>query len=128
MTILNGIDPAPLAGWVIAQSNGLTLIGKHVGTKLTPVFEMKPQLAQGRAEGFAQPMHFCFPLWLMSITEIELPEGAIIVPVESLGKMERLQLHKFVEAAGNMLEQMRAAAAGIVTARTMPPAPGPVKG
>lgn len=128
MSKSNGIGV--LAGWVIAQTNGLTLVGK-VETKqrtdcrvLSPVFEMKPNLMQGQGGG-AAPVHHCFPLWLLAIEEVELPHGALVVSVESLSSRERELLKGFIDGAENILGQMKAANAGILLAKALPKEPGP---
>ena len=141
--LLNGKDDGPLVGWAIVQSNGLTLIGKvappiwvrHMGeaeprrldgqpTKLSPVFEMKTNIMQGpRGENVA--VHPCFPVWLLGVQEIDIPDGAIVVPVESLHATDRRGLAKFVEQAEEMMRGLRAEQSGIKVARVMPPIPEP---
>ena len=129
MTILNGHDEGPLAGWVIAQSNGLTLVGLPItpGVKgdmvLRPVLNMQQNLAQG-PNGGATPIHPCFPLFLFAINEVQLPAGAIVIPVASLSKVERDHLAKFVEQGMEIMGQMKAAAMGIQLAKAVPPARG----
>lgn len=127
--IVNGKNEGPLAGWVIAQSNGLTLIGcPDPGRYLSPVFHMQPNLVQGQGGG-AAPIHPCFPVFLLAIDHLELPPGALIVPVETLSKPERAQLARFVEQADQMLQQMKAAASGIALAKQIPKLPpGLVRG
>ena len=129
--LLNGKDDGPLAGWAIVQSNGLTLIGKVVRSvpcqdheKLSPVFEMKTNIMQGpRGENVA--VHPCFPVWLLGVQEIDIPDGAIVVPVESLHKTDRRGLAKFVEQAEQMMRALRAEQSGITVARTIPTVPEP---
>ena len=135
--LLNGKDDGPLAGWAIVQSNGLTLIGKVVASppmlmvtgprsgevvsycRLAPVFEMKTNIMQGpRGENVA--VHPCFPVWLLGVQEIDVPDGAIVVPVESLHKTDRRGLAKFVEQAEQMMRALRAEQSGITVARTIP--------
>ena len=140
--LLNGKDDGPLAGWAIVQSNGLTLIGKVVASppmlmvtgprsgevvshyRLAPVFEMKTNIMQGpRGENVA--VHPCFPVWLLGVQEIDIPDGAIVVPVESLHATDRRGLAKFVEQAEEMMRGLRAEQSGIKVARVMPPIPEP---
>lgn len=140
--LLNGKDDGPLAGWAIVQSNGLTLIGKVVASppmlmvtgprrgevvshcRLAPVFEMKTNIMQGpRGENVA--VHPCFPVWLLGVQEIDVPDGAIVVPVESLHKTDRRGLAKFVEQAEQMMRALRAEQSGITVARTIPTVPEP---
>jgi hypothetical protein len=129
MTILNGHDEGPLAGWVIAQSNGLTLVGlpTYGGEgkihSLSPVLHMQQNLAQG-PNGGATPIHPCFPLFLFAINEVQLPGGAIVIPVALLSKVERDHLAKFVEQGMEIMGQMKAAAMGIQLAKSVPPARG----
>ena len=129
--LLNGKDDGPLDGWAIVQSNGLTLIGKVVRSvpcqdheKLSPVFEMKTNIIQGpRGENVA--VHPCFPVWLLGVQQIDIPDGAIVVPVESLHATDRRGLAKFVEQAEEMMRGLRAEQSGIKVARVMPPIPEP---
>jgi hypothetical protein len=134
--MVNGKDNGPLAGWVIAQTNGLTLVGKDVNDartdadmamKLSPVLNMQPNLVQGQGGGVA-PIHPCFPVFLLDVREIEVPEGSVIVSCESLSKAQRAQLWKFVEQGLAILEQMRLASSGLTVARTMPKVGNLVKG
>lgn len=129
--LLNGADNGPLAGWVIAQTNGLTLIGKPKSDRcrdslngggpgtLGPVLHMQPNLVQGQGGGMA-PIQPCFPVFLCDVREVTVPSGALVVECESLSKAQRAQLWKFVEQGLAILEQLRLASSGIVAARTIP--------
>jgi hypothetical protein len=139
--IINGQREAPLSGWVLAQCHGVLLVGKRAGKKVTelgaitfgpdvvtgnddarqvlsPVFELKASLVpQGNAMG---TVHMCFPLWLFTITEVELPAGAIVVTCDSLSLSEQTGLRRAIGAAEELLTQMKAAASGVTLAREMP--------
>ena len=137
----------PLAGWVVAQVQGMTLIGKasrglsecgrgslaalghetivipvpipdewygmHVSA-LSPVFELKPQMAMAR-EGM-QIAHPCLPLWLLGVKSLDLPEGCVVVPCESFTRSQRVNLLRGVRAAEGLEAQFRAEEAGGVLA------------
>jgi hypothetical protein len=128
--IINGQREAPLAGWVLAQCHGVLLVGKRAlgarrlgepvasGDALSPVFELKCQLVpQGNAMG---TVHMAFPLWLMTITEVELPAGVLVVQCDSLSRSEQAGLMRAIGAAEELLTQMKAAASGVTLAREMP--------
>lgn len=131
--LLSGADNGPLAGWVIAQTNGLTLIGRVDGDYvrkaigglkdnpfvMSPVLHMQPNLVQGQGGGMA-PIQPCFPVFLCDVRDVTVPSGALVVECESLSKAQRAQLWKFVEQGLAILEQLRLASSGIVAARTIP--------
>ena len=115
--ILNGADKGPLPGYAIAQTNGLTLIGLLTGRTLSPVYELKPGMMQG-PDGSLNIHHGCFPFALLgSIDGIDLPEGAIVLPITSLSRGERVALAKAVAHGEKMAQALRAAAAGVTLAR-----------
>ena len=122
--ILNGADHGPLVGWVMAQAHGMKLIGKVEMRGdapvrwLCPVLEMQPNLAQ-QGDGLV-PVYPCFPVFLCPITELELPEGAIVQSVEAFSKLHRQLLHKFVEQGLQRLADLRVASSGIAVAKSMP--------
>ena len=122
MTILNGADTGPLAGWVLAQAQGMKLIGKVEmrgdARWLCPVLEMQPNLAQ-QGEGLV-PVYPCFPVFLCPITELELPDGAIVKSVETFSKLHRQLLEKFVDQGLGRIEDLRVASSGIAVAKSMP--------
>lgn len=118
--ILNGADRGALAGYVIAQTNGLTLIGLRTGETLSPVYELKAAMQQG-PQGQVAIGHHAFPVLLLgSLDEIDLPAGALIIPITALSKGERAGLAGAVKNAEAMATQMRAAAAGVTLASTIP--------
>jgi hypothetical protein len=118
--ILNGADKGPLAGYVIAQTNGLTLLGLLTGRTLSPVYDLKAGMQQGPG-GSINISHACFPVLLFgSLDEIDLPEGALTIPITSLSRTERAALRAVVENGEKMAQAMRAAAAGVTLATTMP--------
>ena len=132
----------PLDGWVIAQCHGLTLLGKQATTErqvpaaiagngevfgtqtakvdcLSPVFELKTAMAQD-GRGNAGPVRMAFPLFLFAISSVELPEGALVVPSESLSRTEQNELRRAIDVGEDMLSKAKAAASGITVARDIP--------
>jgi len=95
----------PLDGWAIAQVDGLTLIGRASGFRLSPVFELKPQMAMGR-DG-AQLAHMALPVWLLGIDSYEVPEGVPLVPCEELTREQRVRLQQAVDMAARMQADLR---------------------
>ena len=112
----NGSDTGPLAGWAIVQANGLTLIGrmKLDGARLSPVFELKPQMAMGQ-QGM-QIAHVALPVWLLGVEELEIPQGAIIESIGSFTREQRVRLHHACEQATQLPEQMRNEGSRVVLA------------
>jgi hypothetical protein len=106
----------PLSGWVIAQVQGLTVIGcMTLGRdKLRPVFELKPQMQMGR-EG-VQIQHVAVPVWLLGVREMDLPHGAVVEPCENFGRGQRVALHRSVQMAEAMGAAIRAQDSGVVLA------------
>lgn len=112
----------PLAGWAIVQVHGMTLIGKVCAPsgmgaqsqRLSPVYELKPQIAsdhQGVHVG-----HLAVPVWLLGLTEVEIPVGALVEPLEAFAPRIRESLQKVVNAAEEMAVMLRAEASGITVA------------
>ena len=142
---LVGQDRGLLDGWVIAQCHGLTLVGKvgpkpvrvsdgvvgvtrgtsdsardaRDGATLSPVYDLKTQLVPGQ-QGGAGIARMAFPLWLLPIMRIDLPDGCLCVSCESLSRTDQLDLKRAIDQAEEMLQQIRAASSGITTARVMP--------
>jgi hypothetical protein len=118
-----------LDGWVIALTNGLALIGRRTTMyrddtgaairTLGPVFELKTAMAQD-GRGNAGPVRMAFPLFLLSITEVELPDGALVIPCETLSRAEQSELRKAIDVGEDMLSKAKAAASGISVVREMP--------
>ena len=107
-------DTGPLAGWVIVQAQGMTLIGRAQRRALRPVFELKPVMSD-RGIG-----HMVVPVWLLGVDELETPAGAIVHPCEELTRSQRVHLLKSVQQAEEMSATMRAQDAGITLATTLP--------
>lgn len=119
--LINGADKGPLAGYVIAQVQGLTLIGLLTGRTLSPVYDLKAGMQQDPRNGSINIQHACFPVLLFgSIDEIDLPEGALVIPIASLSMGERRALSTAVENGSKMAQAMRAAAVGVTVVRDMP--------
>lgn len=109
-------DTGPLAGWVIVQAQGMTLIGRSWSAHkvLRPVFELKPVMSD-RGIG-----HMVVPVWLLGVDELETPAGAIVHPCEELTRSQRVHLLKSVQQAEELSATMRAQDAGITLATTLP--------
>lgn len=111
-----------LDGWVIVQTNGLTLIGQPKTDDpnlLSPVFELKPGI-MGGPNGERMAVHPCLPVFLLGVCEIRWPAGSVVIYVSDLHKSERRELSKFVAEAEKMMASLRREQAGIVPAREMP--------
>jgi hypothetical protein len=116
----NGVSP--LAGWVIAQCHGLTLIGKRARPLmrvpsesagiLSPVYRLEPQLVALPGGSQSRIIHIITPLWLLIIDEVELPVGVLVVSCDVLSRAEQEALALRMTETRTMLEQMRANAAG----------------
>ena len=114
MTDENGA--LPLAGWAIVQTNGLTLIGRLVGgTLLSPVYELKPQMAATQ-QGI-QIGHLAVPVWLLGLRDVALPSGCLVERLEEFSPRIRRSLAQSVQAAEDMANMLRAEETGIVIAR-----------
>lgn len=117
--ILNGKRSSDaLDGWVIAQTNGLTLVGRRMGDTLSPVYEMKPQIVPH--QGQAMAIHPCVPVWLFGVNSVTLPSGALVVKVDALSRQDRTELAASVEQAAQMSRGKRARESGIAVVKTMP--------
>lgn len=123
--ILGGAVDAPSAGWVLAIVSGLIVVGKVNETPgavvLNPVYELKP--AMGMTQQGVQIAHQCIPLCLFaSWDELELPPGTVTKPVMELSRQERNTIRRAIDAADELIGQMRAAQAGIVAVKgAVPP-------
>jgi hypothetical protein len=119
MDLINGKDTGPLAGYAIVPMQGITLLGLLTGQTLSPVYELKCIMQPGR-EG-VQIAHACFPVLLLaSIEEIDVPDGSLVIRVETLSRTERQSLAAGVENGAQMVRVMRASAAGVTLATRMP--------
>jgi hypothetical protein len=123
VTHING--QGPLAGWSIVVTNGLVLIGHELrctsteddGTRrLQPAYELKPQLMQG-PQGQTGIGHAVLPLLLLgSLSVVDVPEGAVWIPVASLDLAERRGMEKAVAQCEEMTQAMRRQRSGVVLA------------
>jgi hypothetical protein len=118
--IVNGKNDGALAGWAIVSVGAVTLIGKQIlGGTLEPVYELKAALVQTpNGPGIA---HQCFPLWLLDVRHVTVPNGALVVPVESLSRDARKRLANAVRGAEEFQQGIRVADSGISLAKTLPP-------
>lgn len=113
-------DNKPLAGWAIVISNGVKFIGQlhtnHQKQSLSPAFELVPHLQQQR--GGAQPIYVVLPVCLLNIKRIDIPDGAIVIKIESLSYRERSTLRDSVDAIAPIVQQMNEADGGIIKPTT----------
>jgi hypothetical protein len=124
--LLNGADTGPLAGWSIVCVQGYTLIGKvsslemHEAT-LDPAFALTCVMQMVQPDPRQAPqlmtMRQVTPfLTFPSIRSIEIPLGAIIVPIETLSRKERVELARSVDSCEQLIMAMRAQESGITVA------------
>lgn len=113
MSETNGAATGSLAGWVVCQSEGLTLIGRVMShqpgapsvVRLGPVFELKPQLiGQGRSIAMG---HACFPVWLLPVETLDVPGRAMIYSCGELPEHVQKALFGCVARAQKMFDEMR---------------------
>lgn len=128
----NGVGYAkegPLEGWVIAQIQGLTLIGRPVqdsdGTRgLMPVYEIQPQMQQG-PDGI-NIGHLIVPVWLLGVPAIAVPKDAVVAPIALLTRTQRAALAAGVSRCADAERQIKAHESGLVLASAatkLPPFP-----
>ena len=112
--------------WLIIISQGRTMIGKQAPllgapNRISPIFELQPQ-AQATPRGELQISHLILPLLLLaSIRSIDLPQGAIVIPVTGLSNNERKGLRLAISNCEQMVESARLAESGIAIAKSLPP-------
>ena len=123
----NGQDRGPMAGWAVVQTQGVTLLGRVAGDKLSPVYELRASLQQVQ-QGIAV-VHLATPPWLLlSIKSLPIPAGAIVTACEELDQDDRRTLHEAASRAGEMVKQGMAQRSGIMLAPAntkLPPVWGP---
>jgi len=142
---LNGIPAGPLAGWVVAVTNGKDLIGKphySLGNpdkiiSLAPVFELQVKLevmqvmdsrtrqpardpngnplVQQRTNYSGVPV-----LLLASLHEVMLPDGALVIGIDMLSRDDQKRMAHCVAMAEEMAKNMRAADSNIQIAPAIP--------
>jgi hypothetical protein len=116
----NPVDPRP---WVIAISNGRNLIGQTAqqftspprgGFSLRPVYEVQPQAQMNPQTGQIAVSHLVVPLLLLAgLKSVDVPEGAIIIPLDELSRNERSNLMAGIENCQAMIRAARLAESGI---------------
>ena len=120
--LLNGADTGPLAGWSIVCVQGYTLIGKVSSLDwLDPAFALTCVMQMVQPDPRQAPqlmtMRQVTPfLTFPSIRSIEIPLGAIIVPIETLSRKERVELARSVDSCEQLIMAMRAQESGITVA------------
>lgn len=120
-------------GWVIAIVGGRAFVGRSISgidpEVLSPCYELQagimlqPQPGS-RALGMQRQCIAQPPLGFQGLCRLEIPDGAIIWNVDSLSPSEVRDLQEAVGLAENMVQTLRATAAGIVTAQAFPGGPG----
>ena len=115
----NGADTGPLAGWSIVCVQGHTLIGKFSDlSRLEPAFALTCVMQMVQPDPRQAPqlmtMRQVTPfLTFPSIRSIDIPFGAIIVPIETLSRKERVELARSVDSCEQLILAMRAQESGI---------------
>ena len=105
-----------LQGWVIVLLGSRSLIGLADDGKLEPAYELESGIVQGQ-HGEAMIVHRCQPIiWLASASSVRVPSDAITIRVSTLSTSDQATLAHAVEACRSMIDQYRAAQAGIVVA------------
>lgn len=117
--ILNGADSAPLAGWAIVIAHGQTMIGKCAGVRsLSPVFALTCVMQMVQPDPRRPPQLMTVRqvtplLTFPTVREIDVPSGAIVVPIEQLSRQERVELARSVDSCEQLILAMRAQESGI---------------
>jgi hypothetical protein len=137
--VINGKDDGPLAGWVIAISQGMTFLGDPInvadaagylvsqGTtflgdplSLSPIYTLRCeiQLVQPSPRHPPQLMTMRQVLPVLTFPDIRSMDlrQANIVRIEELSKKDRQELAKAVDSCEQLKAAMRAEASGIVLA------------
>ena len=128
---MNGVEErGPLAGWVIMQSNGLTLIGRLARladekATLSPVYEMKPAMRPSRDVLGVEVTHTCVPVWLLGLESIDVPSDGIFVPLDSLSRPKRAMLAQYVAQAAEIQESQKRAESPVMVVPAGVPLPKP---
>lgn len=122
--LLNG-KAGPLAGWIVAISNGKTLVGRLQESTTLGALDGSPGLQSNSFElspvysldaGFSREGRVCIALPLLgfgSISSIHVPRGSIVIRVDSLSRDERRALQSAVEQAEGIRSKIRAEESGI---------------
>lgn len=126
-SILNGADTGPLAGWSIVCVQGHTLIGKFDIGRFDGIQHLDPAFALTCVMQMVQPdprqapqlmtMRQVTPfLTFPSIRTIDVPLDAIVIPIETLSRKERVELARSVDSCEQLIMAMRAQESGITVA------------
>ncbi len=124
----NGANTEPLACWAIVLAGGTRFVGRlHIQDRnvgphtLAPFYALDVNITPGEQRGQIRVNYMCTPLLMFaSLESIDVPEGAIVIPCERLSHGERRRLNKAVREAEDAIQVIRAADAGVLTARSMP--------
>lgn len=119
-------EELPLAGWGIAVMGERLLLGKmrlegHV-LILGPVYDYTSALVRVR-DGIEWQCAVSPALGFISITELPIPGGTLIVHIETLHPSERKQMASKVLAFDEILRSVRLAASGISVVQNRPRQP-----
>jgi hypothetical protein len=109
-----------MEGWAIVVTNGMRLVGRWKSAiwetgkprTLSPVFELLP--VQMIAQGPRNPPQIVFagtnansPLGYDCIESLEIPEGALVVPVSTLSAADRTALANGIDGFEKLRAQAR---------------------
>ena len=109
-----------ITSWVIALVGSKTVIGKRDPvdrSTLSPVYELESGIVQAPT-GQTGIAHRCAPIcWLPSVDRLEIfSNSTTLIEVSRLSRADQGALERAVEAVEAIVENIRAAQAGIVIA------------
>ncbi len=122
---MNGVESGPLAGWVIAISQGKTFVGRpelvtDAGylVVLSPAYELLTMMQMVQQDPRRPPqmmtLRQVMPLLTYpSLKRVEVRQ-AVVIHVSELSSKERRELAQSVEACEQLMGAMRAQESGLV--------------
>lgn len=124
MSDTNGAIVGGLAGWVIVQCHGLTLLGQlergpdfagAPGTihGLSPVYELIVQQGPQPDGRYIIARFVGTVRTMLSCKRLDLPAGCLVMRVDDLAKSERNALAELVRTCDDTVRRLRAAELGI---------------
>jgi hypothetical protein len=110
-----------LEGWAIVVTNGVRLVGRYTSQvwqtgqprTLSPVYELRPVGVMQQAAPNRPPIIVCggdnlsAPLGFESLDTLDVPEGAMVVPLAKMAAGERAQLAKGIDEFEKLKAQRR---------------------
>lgn len=115
--------------WVLVVTNGMWLVGRAHGVRcsrpssLSPVYEITPVQQLVQTASNAPPIimnvgfRVGFPMDLVSIPSMAIPDGATIMPLRHLSSEDQKRILQNVDACEAGRAQRRAAQSGLLVAR-----------